>query len=127
MDGMIIGMAAAGVALLVVRRMSGSGVPGISAADARALAASGDCLLLDVRSAGEWRSGRIAGATHIPLADIAARSGELPSGRAIVVYCASGMRSRIAAGTLAKKGFADVRNMTGGISAWQGRGLPVER
>lgn len=128
MDGMTVGMAAAAVALLLGRRMLGSGgVASISPAAARELMESGGCLLLDVRSAGEWRSGRIAGAVHIPLPEIGARWTELPADRPVVVYCASGMRSRSAAGTLLQKGLGDVRNLAGGISAWQGQGLPVER
>ena len=128
MDFMILGMAAVATAgLLMARRMGGSGVPGITATDTQALTASGGCLLLDVRTVGEWKSGRIAGATHVPLIDLVARCGELPASRSIVVYCATGMRSRIAAGVLLKKGFDDVRNMTGGINAWQRQGLPVER
>ena len=45
----------------------------------------------------------------------------------VIVYCASGRRSRMAGGTLAKAGVKDIYHLTGGIAAWRGAGLPVEK
>ncbi len=78
-------------------------------------------VLLDVRTAGEYRSGSIDGAIHIPLAELGARTAELERfrGREIVCYCASGGRSLVAAAMLVKQGHA-ASNMRGGIGAWGG-------
>jgi phage shock protein E len=71
-------------------------------------------VVLDVRTAEEFRSGAYPGAINIPVQVLAGRMGELPRGKPIVVYCASGMRSASAAAALFRAGFADVVN-AGGI------------
>src|SRR4051812_41994110 len=69
--------------------------------------------LLDVRSSEEFATGHATGARNIPLAELATRLGELPSERAIAVYCRSGRRSALAAELLRKSGFSDVRDLGG--------------
>jgi phage shock protein E len=73
-------------------------------------------VILDVRTVDEFRGGAYPGAINIPVQVLAGRMGELPKGRPIVVYCASGMRSASAAGTLVRAGFKDVVN-GGGIGS----------
>jgi glyoxylase-like metal-dependent hydrolase (beta-lactamase superfamily II)/rhodanese-related sulfurtransferase len=63
----------------------------------------GPDVVLDVRLAGEWRSGHIEGATHVPLPELAARLGELGDG-AVWVHCQSGYRAAIAASLLTRAG-----------------------
>lgn len=92
--------------------------------DVPARSAAGD-LVLDVREASEWTSGRIAGAVHIPYPELHARMGELPRDRALVTYCASGVRSSLAASMLAADG-REVRDVRGGFTAWRRAGLPIE-
>ncbi len=85
-------------------------------------------ILLDVRTAQEWRyDGRIDGARLIPIEEIQGRAGELPKEAEIIVYCHTGMRSRAVAQFLARSGFQNVADMAGGIEAWEWAGLPVER
>jgi rhodanese-related sulfurtransferase len=81
--------------------------------------------LVDVRSAGEWASGHAPNAVHIPLGELSGRQREIPATQPVVVVCASGNRSAVAATTLARQGFKPVYNFSGGMSAWQGAGLPV--
>jgi len=81
--------------------------------------------LLDVRQPGEWASGHAKDATHMPLGEVAERMHELPKEKPVVVICASGNRSAMAATALAKAGFDTVYNFSGGMGAWQGGGLPV--
>ena len=89
----------------------------ISIAEARHLVANG-ALLLDVRSPPEFSSGHISGAVNIPLADLAGRLAELgPKTRPVVLYCASGARSGVAARMLKRSGFATARNL-GAMSRW---------
>ena len=85
-----------------------------------------DVTVVDVRSANEWASGHLPGATHIPLGYLAERSSELPRAKAVVVQCQSGARSSIAASMLERLGFTNVSNLTGGFSGWSASGLPVE-
>jgi parallel beta-helix repeat protein len=81
--------------------------------------------VLDVRSEGEYVSGHLALAIHIPLDQLEDRLGELSLTAEILVYCASGGRSATASQLLAGNGFAHVYNMLGGITAWIDAGYPV--
>jgi len=82
--------------------------------------------VIDVRAASEWDAGHLPGAIHIPLGQLADRVGELPAGPPIVVQCQSGNRSSIGASVLERLGFANVTNLSGGITAWAAAGLPIE-
>ena len=82
--------------------------------------ASGDAILLDVRTDGERAAKSIKGSLHIPLDQIEARMGELEEHRdkEIIAYCRSGNRSLAAADLLGKGGFR-AASMNGGIMGWQ--------
>ncbi len=75
--------------------------------------------IVDVRNAGEVAAGMIPGAAHIPLAELARRSQELEDDRPVVVYCAGGWRSSVAASLLRQRGFTDVSDILGGYGAWE--------
>ena len=91
--------------------------PTITASEAHDAVAKG-ARIIDVRSAGEFASGHIAGAKNIPVDQLGARIGELGSKDApIILYCASGARSAMATRTLVGKGFKSVRNL-GAMRNW---------
>ncbi len=92
--------------------------------EASRLVEAGDAILIDVREPEEWAAGHALSATHMPLA--ALRPGDLPRDKIIVAVCRSGNRSGKAAEQLRTAGL-DVRNLTGGMSAWADAGLPVHR
>ena len=75
--------------------------------------------ILDVRNAGEICDGFIEGSTHIPLSSLTRRISEVPSGSELVVYCAGGYRSSIAA-SLIRSVIPRIRvsDLVGGFSAW---------
>ncbi len=73
--------------------------------------------LLDVREADEVAAWSIPGVAHLPLGELAARLGDVPADREVVVVCASGNRSMQAAALLAAEGRA-VWNLAGGMNAW---------
>jgi rhodanese-related sulfurtransferase len=73
---------------------------------------------VDVREPGEFRQGHVQGFRNIPLGQLKGRLGELDRDKPVVVMCHSGMRSTQAARILVKNGFSDVRNVTGGMVAW---------
>ena len=75
-------------------------------------------LLVDVRAPGEWEQERIDAAVNVPLSRLSERLEALPRDRRIVVHCATGYRSAIAAGMLQRAGFADVADLVGGLGAW---------
>jgi glyoxylase-like metal-dependent hydrolase (beta-lactamase superfamily II) len=84
--------------------------------------------ILDVRSAEEFEGpdGRIAGSQWIPLPELQARSGEIPTGRPVVVVCHSGSRSALATQQLLKAGRDRVANLRGGLRIWGDEGYPLE-
>lgn len=96
----------------------------VSHDEARKLVEDG-AQLVDVRAEHEWEAGRIAGATHLPLAELAERTGELDRGRPVVLYCRGGNRSTMAAEALAAAGF-DAAKLDEGIVGWDEAGLPLE-
>ncbi len=77
-----------------------------------------EMLLLDVREPFEREYARIDPSVHIPMPEVADRTGEIPRDRTVVVYCHTGMRSAIVAGFLERLGFRSVANLRGGIDAW---------
>ncbi len=82
--------------------------------------------LVDVREAGEWKALHAPNAIHIPLGEVKGRMHEVSKGKPVVVICASGGRSSMAATALANAGFSEVYNFSGGMGAWSNAGLPVE-
>jgi hydroxyacylglutathione hydrolase len=82
--------------------------------------------IVDVRSDQEWAVGHIPGALHIMGGDLPKRFEELPREGALHLICATGYRSNIAASLLRRNGFSEVANVTGGMTGWLQRGLPVE-
>ncbi len=85
-------------------------------------------MFLDVREPREWDTGRIPGATHVPLGSVPERARTaLPDPSApVVVYCAHGIRSLQAARYLEAAGYRDVRSLAGGTEAWRAAGLAWE-
>jgi len=75
-------------------------------------------VLLDVRQDWETRLCRLDNALHIPIEEIEQRSEELDPAAEIVVYCHQGVRSAAVAEYLRGLGFANVRNLAGGLDAW---------
>ena len=82
-------------------------------------------LLLDVREPHEYQIARIPGSTLIPLGQLPARLGELDKNAEIVAHCKMGGRSQQAVDLMKQHGFANVRNMTGGIAAWSDKVDPT--
>jgi len=80
--------------------------------------------LLDVREDDEWHAGHAPEAVHVVMGAVPDRTAELPSDRTIVCICRVGGRSGAVALALAGAGY-DVRNVGGGMLAWEGAGYPV--
>ena len=85
----------------------------------------GEIDLIDVREQYEWDAGRIAGARHIDLERLAGRAGEVDRERPVVFQCRLGARSAMATQAFRAAGW-DAYNLTGGITEWVRRGLPIE-
>lgn len=83
--------------------------------------------LLDVREKDEWDQGHLDGAVFLPRGFLEVKVERLltDKSRPVVIYCAGGVRSALAARSLTQLGYADVRSMAGGYSAWKDQGLPI--
>ncbi|MGH2719158.1 MAG: MBL fold metallo-hydrolase [Actinomycetota bacterium] len=89
---------------------------------AEQLAGADAPVLVDIRTAREYGDAHIDGAINLPLAQLTERLGDLPEGQPLVVYCASGFRSSVAASLLRRAGIPNVIDLVGGFSAWNTRG-----
>lgn len=108
----------------------------LSVDEAKQLLGRDDVVFVDVREGAELATqGKIPGAVHASrghlefFADPSTpyHKPELVAGKRVVVYCASGGRSALAAKTLKDMGIDNVVNMLGGFTAWQQKGGKVER
>jgi len=84
------------------------------------LEAGGKVTILDVREPAEYAFNRIPGARSIPLGELETRVDELDPNDEIHVVCRTGTRSDLACQFLSEKGFAYVKNVEPGMSAWTG-------
>ena len=83
--------------------------------------------VIDVREFAEFAAGRIACARLLPLAEIESRADELDRRIPLVCVCRSGKRSAEAAAKLTALGFHDVRQLEGGLIAWEQAKLSLTR
>ncbi len=98
--------------------------------DAQAVAAikdRDDVLVIDVREQSEYDEGHIPGITLIPMNSVPGRLSEIPTDKTVVLACRSGNRSGQVFDYLKQQGYTNIHNLKGGIVAWQGAGLPVEK
>jgi len=88
-----------------------------------------DAVVVDTRTAADYKKGHILNARHIPMAGIEGRAKEIAKAhdRTIICYCGSGSVAPQAASKLRKLGYTDVHALKGGINGWQADGLPVTR
>ena len=126
---LLIGLAlGSGIMLLLPSFKKGAGgVPSLSTAEAINLINRNHALVLDVRNEGEFASGHIVDAKHIPLDKLAERLNELNKykDKPILVNCQRGMRSAKACEILRKAEFKQINNLQGGLDAWLAAKLPV--
>jgi rhodanese-related sulfurtransferase len=101
----------------------------ISPADAAAKAKNGEARIVDVREKDEWDEGHIPDAINLSRGTIELDIEEkVPDLNAMIIcHCGGGGRSALAAETLQKMGYENVRSMAGGLKAWKAAGLPTTR
>ena len=99
----------------------------VSPQDAAAKLNSGEAVIVDVRDQAEWDGGHIPGANHMSRSTIELDIEEkVPDPNAMIIcHCGGGGRSALAAESLKKMGYKNVRSMAGGLKAWKAAGLPT--
>jgi rhodanese-related sulfurtransferase len=94
----------------------------------RLIADHADYVLIDVRETEEWTTGHAAGAQHIARGVLEARIEAAVPGKEkrVILYCAGGNRSALAAESLQRMGYSNVYSLDGGMAAYKAAGLPTE-
>lgn len=99
--------------------VEGSLIPQITPQDAAATLASEPlAVLLDVREPDEWETTRLESALFISMHEVPTQLARIPKDATVLVLCRSGKRSQTIAEFLKGEGYADVRNVAGGINRW---------
>lgn len=110
-----------------LKKMLGTGqATGVDAGTAHAMVLAGTAVIVDVRSCAERVAAHIPGSLHAPLETLGPQVGTLARGPTVICQCASGVRGAWATRVLTGWGMRAL-NLNGGLRAWQGAGLPVNR
>ncbi len=88
-----------------------------------------DTVVLDIRTAAEFKNGHIKGAKNTPLADFASSVDGLSNdkGKSVLVYCNTGSTATRAIKLLKNAGYEKINNLEGGIAAWKEANLPLSK
>ena len=82
-------------------------------------------ILLDIRTQDEYALGSLPGAVNIPLDELRERMNELPKDKAIITFCAVGLRGYLAYRILVQHGFKNVKNLSGGLKTYKAAVAPI--
>jgi rhodanese-related sulfurtransferase len=101
----------------------------ISAQDTAAALKRGDTLLIDVRDPDEWQESHIPGAKNFSRGTVELEIEEAAPdfSTLIITHCGGGGRSALAAESLQRMGYKNVKSMAGGFKAWRAAGLPTTK
>jgi rhodanese-related sulfurtransferase len=94
---------------------------------AEQIAADAALKVIDIRAAGERAAKSIEKSTHIPLQRLVEETRGMARDTPLLVHCAGGYRSSIAASLLQREGFTNVTELAGGLAAWEASGKPLVR
>jgi len=120
--GTLLSMQSSGRKVTVDMIRDGRAYHNVDAREVQAMVESNaGVLVVDVRTPGEYESGHIPGAKHIPLDEMPTRYREIPPDvERVVVHCEAGGRAVAACDYLTGKGYMNLFHMVGGIHAWKG-------
>ena len=120
--------------VMALVRLARGRIQEISALELAATVAP-ETLVIDVREAGEYATGHLPQAINLPRGvlefqvhahpALSAETAPIPESRPIVLYCLTGGRSALAAESLQRLGFEQVRSLAGGVAAWCQAGVPL--
>lgn len=127
---MLVALAAGSAAMLMWPVLSGAaGGPGVSPTEAVQLINREKAVVIDVCTPAEFAAGHVTGARNIPLDVLEQQLPQVVKNKAtpLVLVCASGMRSRRAVAMAKKLGYDKAVSLSGGMAAWRGANLPVQK
>lgn len=97
----------------------------ITLAEFKPMLADKDLQIIDVRNATEFNAGHIDGAKHVFVGTILNNLDKISKDKKVVIHCQSGARAAIAYSLLAKSGYKNVLNYSGGMNEWINEGNPI--
>jgi rhodanese-related sulfurtransferase len=115
----VIAVAAVAAVVFALSRPAGGGIRNVDAAGVKS-AIAGGAQVIDVRTAGEFQMGHVAGAVNVPVDQLEQAAQSWDRDATYVVYCATGSRSATAVETMKALGFENIRHFAAGIQAWDG-------
>lgn len=102
------------------------GANSVSATEAVQLANRQQGVFIDIRSPEQFKTGTIAQARNVPLAELEAKADSLPKNKPLIVVCDQGREAVRAAAILRKHGL-EVVSLEGGLRSWTQAGLPLSK
>jgi rhodanese-related sulfurtransferase len=122
----VVGYLSGGAEVLNTRPDLVRSIERVTAAElAESLSTPTPPVVLDVRAPGERSDKYIEGSVHLPLNRLKRQLGDVPRDCKVVLQCAGGYRSAIAASILANHGWTEIADMVGGLAAWEEAGLDL--
>ncbi|ALO39104.1 rhodanese-like domain-containing protein [Alcaligenes faecalis] len=117
----------AGIMLLIPSFFKGRAGRAVSSSEAVQMVNQKDAILIDLRSADQFKAGAIAQSRNIPAADLDAKAGTLPKDKPVILVCDTGRSAPRSVAVLRKHGITEAYTLQGGIQGWLQSSLPVKK
>jgi rhodanese-related sulfurtransferase len=126
---MLVALSSGAMLMWPALTAGGGGANGLTPTEMVQLMNREKAVVVDVCGSEEFAAGHVTGAKSLPLDEL---ESKLPGAvknksTAVIMVCASGMRSRRAVAIAKKLGYDNTRSLNGGMGAWRAAGLPVEK
>ncbi|MCX5464247.1 rhodanese-like domain-containing protein [Alcaligenes parafaecalis] len=113
--------------LLIPSFFKGRAGRAVSSAEAVQMVNQKDAILIDLRSADQFKAGAIAQSRNIPAADLDAKASSLPKDKPVILVCDTGRSAPRSVAVLRKHGINEAYTLQGGIQGWLQSSLPVKK
>lgn len=117
----------AGIMLLIPSFFKGRAGHAVSSSEAVQMVNQKDAILIDLRSADQFKAGAIAQSRNIPAADLDAKASTLPKDKPVILVCDTGRSAPRSVAVLRKHGINEAYTLQGGIQGWLQSSLPVKK
>ncbi len=117
----------AGIMLLIPSFFKGRAGRAVSSSEAVQMVNQKDAILIDLRSADQFKAGAIAQSRNIPVADLDAKASTLPKDKPVILVCDTGRSAPRSVAVLRKHGINEAYTLQGGIQGWLQSSLPVKK
>ncbi|QBH19121.1 rhodanese-like domain-containing protein [Alcaligenes faecalis] len=117
----------AGIMLLIPSFFKGRAGRAVSSSEAVQMVNQKDAILIDLRSADQFKTAAIAQSRNIPAADLDAKANSLPKDKPVILVCETSRSAQRSVAVLRKHGIEQAYTLEGGIQGWMQASLPVKK